>query len=62
MSSPLDNEAQVRHVLETSHTFTEAAKKLGFSPWTPYAYLVEFQKKHNVKMLPLNTSTADKPS
>ncbi len=53
MSSPLDNDAHVRHVLETSRTFIEANDKLGLSPWAGYAYLVAFREKHNIKMLPL---------
>jgi hypothetical protein len=53
MSDPFDNEAQVRHVLETSSTFIEASVKLGFSPWYGYCFLRDFQKKHNIKMLPI---------
>jgi len=60
MTHPLDNDAQVRHVLETSSTFIQAEKKLGLSHGTAYKFLTEFQKKHNIKMLPLEVPVSDR--
>ena len=52
MTTPRDNEAHIKRVIQESETLTVALKKLGLDYFTNYEWIAGFANKNGLKTKP----------